>query len=59
MHVEETLILVKPDGVARNLTGEIIRRIEAKGSNARNYAGASGGNETRNDGGACRFGAGN
>jgi nucleoside-diphosphate kinase len=31
MHVEETLILVKPDGVARNLTGEIIRRIEAKG----------------------------
>lgn len=31
MHVEETLVLVKPDGVARNLTGEIIRRIEAKG----------------------------
>ncbi len=29
--VEETLVLVKPDGVARNLTGEIIRRIEAKG----------------------------
>ncbi|HEY0247534.1 MAG TPA: nucleoside-diphosphate kinase [Gryllotalpicola sp.] len=29
--VEETLILVKPDGVARNLTGEILRRIEAKG----------------------------
>lgn len=29
--VEETLILIKPDGVARNLTGEIIRRIEAKG----------------------------
>jgi nucleoside-diphosphate kinase len=29
--VEETLVLIKPDGVARNLTGEILRRIEAKG----------------------------
>ena len=29
--VEETLIIIKPDGVARNLTGEILRRIEAKG----------------------------
>ncbi|TXN31422.1 nucleoside-diphosphate kinase [Lacisediminihabitans profunda] len=29
--VEETLVLVKPDGVSRNLTGEILRRIEAKG----------------------------
>ena len=29
--VPETLILVKPDGVARALTGEILRRIEAKG----------------------------
>ena len=29
--VEEILVLVKPDGVARNLTGEILRRIEAKG----------------------------
>lgn len=29
--VEETLVLVKPDGVARNLTGEILRRIELKG----------------------------
>jgi len=29
--VEETLVVVKPDGVARNLTGEILRRIEAKG----------------------------
>ena len=28
MTVEETLVLVKPDGVARNLTGEILRRIE-------------------------------
>lgn len=31
MSHEETLILVKPDGVARGLTGEILRRIEAKG----------------------------
>ena len=31
MAVEETLVIVKPDGVARNLTGEILRRIEAKG----------------------------
>ncbi|MCU1529781.1 MAG: nucleoside-diphosphate kinase [Frondihabitans sp.] len=30
-NLEETLVLVKPDGVARNLTGEILRRIEAKG----------------------------
>jgi len=29
--VQETLVLVKPDGVARQLTGEILRRIEAKG----------------------------
>jgi nucleoside-diphosphate kinase len=28
---ESTLVLVKPDGVARNLIGEIIGRIEAKG----------------------------
>lgn len=31
MTVEETLVLVKPDAVARGLTGEILRRIEAKG----------------------------
>ena len=31
MAIQETLVLVKPDGVARNLTGEILRRIEAKG----------------------------
>lgn len=31
MSAEQTLILVKPDGVARGLTGEILRRIEAKG----------------------------
>ena len=28
---EQTLVLVKPDGVKRNLIGEIIRRIETKG----------------------------
>ena len=27
--IEETLVLVKPDGVARNLTGEILRRPRA------------------------------
>ncbi len=31
MSAEQTLILVKPDGVKRGLTGEILRRIEAKG----------------------------
>lgn len=29
--VSQTLVLVKPDGVSRNLTGEILRRIEARG----------------------------
>jgi nucleoside-diphosphate kinase len=29
--LERTLVLVKPDGVARGLSGEVIRRIEAKG----------------------------
>ena len=29
--VERTLVLVKPDGVRRGLTGEVVRRIEAKG----------------------------
>lgn len=29
--VERTLVLVKPDGVARGLTGEIIGRLERKG----------------------------
>ena len=28
---ERTLILVKPDGVARGATGEVLRRVEAKG----------------------------
>jgi nucleoside-diphosphate kinase len=31
MPKEQTLVLIKPDGVARSLTGEIISRIEAKG----------------------------
>jgi nucleoside-diphosphate kinase len=29
--IEQTLAIIKPDGVARNLIGEIIRRIEAGG----------------------------
>ena len=29
--IEQTLVLVTPDGVRRGLVGEIIRRIEAKG----------------------------
>jgi nucleoside-diphosphate kinase len=29
--IEQTLVLVKPDGVRRGLVGEIIHRIEAKG----------------------------
>ena len=33
MNVERTLILVKPDGVRRNLIGEVIRRVESKGYN--------------------------
>ena len=31
MNSEKTLILVKPDGVARGLVGEVISRVEAKG----------------------------
>ena len=31
MAVQQTLILVKPDGVARGLVGEVISRIERKG----------------------------
>ncbi|QOR72049.1 nucleoside-diphosphate kinase [Ruania alkalisoli] len=30
-NIERTLVLIKPDGVRRGLTGEILRRIEAKG----------------------------
>jgi len=29
--IEQTLAIVKPDGVARNLVGEVVRRIEAGG----------------------------
>jgi nucleoside-diphosphate kinase len=29
--IERTLILVKPDGVARGTCGEVLRRVEAKG----------------------------
>ncbi len=29
--IQRTLVLVKPDGVRRGLTGEVLRRIEAKG----------------------------
>ena len=31
MAVERTLVLVKPDGVARGLSGEIVGRLEARG----------------------------
>lgn len=31
MAIERTYAMIKPDGVQRNLTGEILRRIEAKG----------------------------
>lgn len=33
MSFQRTLILVKPDGVRRQLVGEVIRRIETKGYN--------------------------
>lgn len=29
--VERTFLMVKPDGVQRNLVGEVIRRLETKG----------------------------
>jgi nucleoside-diphosphate kinase len=29
--IQQTLVLIKPDGVKRNLIGEIIARVEAKG----------------------------
>ena len=31
MTIERSLVLVKPDGFRRGLTGEVLRRIEAKG----------------------------
>ena len=36
MSIEQTLVLVKPDGVRRALVGEIIRRIEDKGYEIKN-----------------------
>ncbi|MGO1543123.1 MAG: nucleoside-diphosphate kinase [Gulosibacter sp.] len=30
-HTEQTLVLIKPDGVRRNLIGEVLARIERKG----------------------------
>lgn len=33
--VEQSLIMIKPDGVRRRLIGEVIRRIEAKGYDIR------------------------
>ena len=33
MSIERTLILVKPDGVRRDLIGEVLRRVETKGYN--------------------------
>lgn len=35
MSIEQTLILVKPDGVRRNLVGEVIARVERKGYSIR------------------------
>lgn len=31
MAIESTLLIVKPDGVKRQLVGEVLRRVEAKG----------------------------
>jgi nucleoside-diphosphate kinase len=31
MVIQQTLVLVKPDGVARGLTGEVIKRLEQRG----------------------------
>ena len=31
MAIESTLLIVKPDGVARGLVGEVLRRVETKG----------------------------
>ena len=35
MAVERTLVLIKPDAVSRGLTGEILRRFEARGLDIR------------------------
>jgi nucleoside-diphosphate kinase len=39
MAVENTFIMVKPDGVARGLVGEVITRLERKGLNLVNIRG--------------------
>ena len=31
MTIKQTLVLIKPDGVARGLTGEVIKRFEQRG----------------------------
>ncbi len=38
MAIESTLLIVKPDGVRRGLVGEVLRRVEAKGSDDRGDA---------------------
>lgn len=38
MATEQILILIKPDGVARSLTGEVLARIERKGYKLENIA---------------------
>jgi len=38
MQIEQTFIIVKPDGVARGLVGEILRRFENKGLKIRRLA---------------------
>ncbi len=35
MGIEQTFVMVKPDGVKRRLAGEVIRRVEAKGYDVR------------------------
>jgi nucleoside-diphosphate kinase len=35
MSAERTLVIIKPDAVSRNLTGEILKRIEASGLHIR------------------------
>ena len=40
MTTERSLVLVKPDGFQRGLTGEVLRRIEGKGYRLVALAGA-------------------
>ena len=41
VHIEETLVLIKPDALERGLAGEILRRFEAAGLRIRNVRWAS------------------